>query len=260
MNGVFYIGATGLDAQQRALDMVANNIANLTTPGFKQSHAKFSQLMAAPPAQAFGTDDSTATANAQPVFLGVKLDSASVDFTQGTLTQSGSQLDVAINGTGFMELMGPGGQTMLWRGGTLMVNPDGYLAAANGMPLQSMISVPRDASGLSIGADGKVMAMVDGSTDPVSIGQIDLVQDADPSTLTAVSGGVYVPASEADLTSSTPGSDGTGVLAQGFVEASNVDLSREMVTLLLTQRGYSANAQVVQAGDQLMAIANDLKK
>ena len=258
MNGVFYIGATGLDSQQRGLEIVANNIANLNTPTFKQSHAQFAQIMGADPVRNTGTGNESTPA--QPVFLGVKLDSAPVDFTQGTLTESGSALDVAINGTGFMELMGPGGQTMLWRGGTMKVNADGYLSAANGMPLQAMISVPRDASSLNVGADGRVTATVEGSTDPLTIGQINLVQDVSPSTLTAMSGGVYMPVSETDLIRSAPGEDGGGVLAQGFIETSNVDLASEMVSLLMLQRTYSANAQVVQAGDQLMAIANDLKR
>ena len=257
MNGVFYIGATGLDTQQRALDVVANNIANLNTRAFKQSHAQFSQMVA--PA-ALPADSDQQVGDAQAAMLGVKFDGAPVDFTAGQLTETGGPLDLAINGTGFIELMGPAGQTVLWRGGTLMVNPDGYLAASNGMPLQAMISVPREASSLTVSTDGKVTATVDGQAQPLLLGQIELSQDSDPATLTAIGGGLYAPASETDLTRSAPGADGAGVLAQGFAEASNVDLSREMVTLLLMQRSYAANAQVVQAGDQLMAIDNELKR
>lgn len=258
MNGVFYIGATGLDSQQRALEIASNNIANLNTPAFKRSHARFSQLVAAAPVSA--PDQEGAPANAQPTFMGVKLDGAALDFAQGTLTQTGASMDLAINGAGFIELMGPGGQTALWRGGTMMVNADGFLAAANGMPLQAMISVPRDATSLTIDADGKVTAAVGEGARPLALGQIDLVQDGDPATLTAASDGVYLAESDSDLTRSNPGSNGAGVLSQGFVETSNVDLANEMVTLLLMQRSYSASAQIVQAGDQLMAIANDLRK
>ncbi len=257
MNGVFYIGASGLDAQQRALEIVANNIANMNTPAFKRSRAQFSQVIATnAPVPA---DEDSPPANLSPTLMGVRLDTASPDLTQGDLTQTGSPLDVAIDGAGFIQLMGPGGESRLWRGGSLMVNADGYLSAANGMPLQALISVPRGASSLTIGADGRVTAALDGVTEPVNIGQIDLVQDVDPSTVTSLSGGLYAPQSEADLVSSTPGTDGTGVLAPGFIEASNVNLANEMVELLLMQRAYSANAQVVQAGDQLMSIANSLK-
>lgn len=253
MNGVFYIGATGLDSQQRALDIVANNIANMNTPAFKQSHAQFSQLMAVDAPSPAGQEP------APPAFMGVQLAATPVDLSQGPMNQTGAPLDVAINGAGFIELMGPGGQSLLWRGGSLMINPDGFLAAANGMPLQAMISVPRDATSLTIGADGKVTVTVADGADPMTIGQIDLVQDIDPTTLTAVSGGLFAPAPDVDLASSAPGVNGAGVLASGFVEGANVDLANEMVTLLLLQRAYSANAQVVQAGDQLMAIANGLK-
>jgi len=263
MNGVFYIGATGLDTQQRALDIVANNIANMNTMTFKASHPQFSQLVAPAPS---ATDDSDATTanvtadSAETALQGVQLAGAPIDFSQGQLTQTNSSLDLAINGAGFIELAGPSGQNLLWRGGTLMVNADGYLAASNGMPLQAMISVPRDASALTVGADGKVTVTVGTSTQPVSIGQIDIVQDTDPTTLTAAGGGIYVPVSATDLSSAAPGADGAGVLAQGYSEASNVDLNAEMVTLLLMQRAYSSNAQVVQAGDQLMATANELKR
>lgn len=258
MNGVFHIGATGLDSQQRALEIVANNIANMNTPAFKQSRAQFSQLVAN---DQVASDDPNAPAQAgQPVFQGVRLTGTSVDFAQGTLTQTGSALDIAVNGAGFIELMGPAGQSLLWRGGTMKVNTDGFLAAGNGMPLRAMISVPRDATGLTITLDGKVTATVEGSTEPLQLGQIDLVQDMDPSSLTALTGGVYAPASEAQLMTSTPGVEGAGMLAQGHLEGSNVDLAREMVSLLMMQRTYTANSQVVQAGDQLMAIANDLKR
>jgi len=258
MNGVFYIGATGLDTQQRALDIVGNNIANMNTRAFKASHPQFSQLVAPAPAPTEG--DDTSAADGPPTLLGVQLDGAPVDFTQGQLTETGAPMDLAINGSGFVELMGPAGQTLLWRGGTLTVNADGYLAAANGMPLQAMISVPREASAIVIGADGKVTATVAGSAQPVSLGQIDLVQANDPTSLTPMSGGVYSVASESDVSRSAPGADGAGVLAQGFAETSNVNLAEEMVTLMLMQRTYSANAQVVQAGDQLMAIDNELRR
>jgi flagellar basal-body rod protein FlgG len=256
MNGVFHIGATGLDSQQRALEIVANNIANMNTPAFKQSRAQFSQLVAT---DGIVSDDSSAQAG-RPVFQGVRLTGTSVDFAQGTLTQTGAPLDIAINGAGFIELMGPAGQSLLWRGGTMKVNTDGFLAAGNGMPLRAMISVPRDATALTITLDGKVTAMVEGSTETLELGQIELVQDMDPSSLTAMTGGVFAPASEAQLMTSAPGLEGAGMLAQGHLEGSNVDLAREMVSLLMMQRTYTANSQVVQAGDQLMAIANDLKR
>ncbi|HWE45787.1 MAG TPA: flagellar hook-basal body protein [Caulobacteraceae bacterium] len=280
MNGAFYIGATGLDAQERALDVVSNNIANMNTNGFKRSQVQFlamlggaapvrtehghgrsgrlAALMGSSGANTWGVSQDASASTSE--LLGVKLAPSQIDFAQGTLTQTGRPLDVAIDGDGFFELAGPGGQTLLWRGGTLTVNADGYLAASNGLPLKSMISVPTGATSLSIGADGKVQAVLAGATTTTVIGQIDLAMAKDPSTLTAMTGGLYSTEASDDLTNAAPGAEGLGLLVPGSVEASNVDLASEMVNLLLMQRAYSANAQVVQAGDQLMSIANDLKR
>lgn len=255
MSGAFYIGATGLDAQQRALDVVANNIANLNTTGFKRSTIQFSSIMAAGAA-----DDGDPSADGSANLLGVSVDTSQTDFTQGQLSQTGSALSLAISGPGFIELMGPGGQSLLWRGGTLQVNSDGYLAASNGMALKGLIAVPQGASALTISADGKVYVTPAGATAAKQIGQIDLVQDKDMSTLAGISGGLYQATSAGDLVTSGPGEDGAGSLVQGSVEISNVDLTTEMVSLVMLQRAYSASAQVVQAGDQLMQIANSLRR
>src|SRR5689334_7887113 len=143
MNGAFYVGATGLSAQQRALDVVANNIANINTPGYKRSHARFSELVSP---LARPDDPSPDLAPTAPGMLGVSVEASARDFAQGPLQVTGRPLDLAINGAGFIELAGPGGQTLLWRGGALQVNPDGFLAAANGMPLKAMIAAPAGAS------------------------------------------------------------------------------------------------------------------
>jgi flagellar basal-body rod protein FlgG len=188
------------------------------------------------------------------------LSSTPLDFTEGPIQTTGQPLDVAIEGPGFIELMGPGGQPLLLRGGTLQVNSDGYLAAPNGMALKAMVSVPTGTTAISISQDGKVYAAVSGETTPELIGQIDLVTAKDQSTLTPLSGGLYSVANESDLVTSAPGEEGAGLLVSGALEGSNVQLSDELTTMLLIERAYGANAQVVQAGDQLMSIANNLKR
>jgi flagellar basal-body rod protein FlgG len=253
VNGAFYIGATGLAAEQRALDVVANNIANINTTAYKRASIRFSELVGG----SAGDVDGAPTNGA---LYGVMVDSSARDFTQGEIKLTGNAADLAINGDGFVELMGPGGQVMLWRGGTLQVNPDGYLAGADGMPLKAMISVPLGAAALSVSADGKVQALLNGQSTPTVLGQLDLVRIKDVSQMRALDGGLYQAASEADLVTAAPGEDGAGVFAPGALENSNVQLTDEMVTLLLLQRAYSANAQVVQAGDQLMSIANNLRR
>jgi flagellar basal-body rod protein FlgG len=257
MNGAFYIGATGLDAQQRALDVIASNIANINTPAFKRSQIRFSELVAPTDPQ---LEASLHPADPGLLLNGVMVDASPRVFAQGDLKQTGNPMDVAINGDGFIELLGPGGQTMLWRGGSLKVNGDGYLAAANGMPLKAMISAPADATALSIGADGKVQATTASDGKSVEIGQIDLMKVKDTSSLKVMGDGLYQVADDSELVSAAPGDDGAGLLVPGSVESSNVQMTDEMVMLLMLQRAYAANAQVVQAGDQLMAIANSLRR
>lgn len=254
MNGAFYIGATGLRAEQRALDTTANNIANINTLGFKRSEARFSELMAA------GDATADAAVRSSDLLSGVTVGGSARIFSQGDLKQTGKPMDIAIQGDGFIELMGPAGAGVAWRGGSLKVNDDGFLAASNGMPLKAMISVPKGAQSLTIDRDGKVRALVDGDTTPTELGQIDVLMVNDPAGLSALSDGVYALASNDIGQASAPGEEGAGVLVQGSVETSNVELSDEMIALLITQRAYAANAQVVQAGDQLMAIANGLKR
>lgn len=254
MNGAFYIGATGLRAEQRALDVTANNIANMNTLGFKRSEARFSELVTRVP------ETETADDAMRAGLSGVSAGSASRVFGQGELKPTGKVLDIAINGEGFIELLGPAGQSVAWRGGSLKVGEDGFLAGPDGMPLKGMISVPMGAQSLTIGADGKVLAQMDGDATLTEIGQIDLLLVKNPEALTPLSEGVYALSEAAAGQLTAPGEEGAGLLVQGSVELSNVQLTDEMVALLITQRAYAANAQVIQAGDQLMAIANNLKR
>ena len=253
MNGAFYIGATGLRAEQRALDITANNIANLNTLGFKRSQARFSELVTQ-------TSEIEARGADRLELSGVSAGAVSRVFGQGELKVTGKALDIAIDGEGFIELLGPSGQGVVWRGGSLEVGDDGFLAGPDGMPLKAMISVPMGAQSLNIGADGKVLAQLDGDTSLTEIGQIDLVLIKNPAALSPLSEGVYALNEAAAGQLTAPGEEGAGLLVQGSVELSNVQLTDEMVALLVTQRAYAANAQVIQAGDQLMAIANNLKR
>ncbi len=256
MNGAFYIGAAGLDAQQQALDVISNNIANINTIGFKRSAVRFSDLVA--PAENLPAFDTVRNDGGQG--LGAVARSASHVWTQGDLRQTGQSMDLAIDGEGFIEMMGPAGETLLWRGGTLKVNADGYLAAGDGTMLHAMISVPRDANAIAIARDGTVTATVEGEMSAVEIGRIDLVLIKDKDSLGDAGGGYYRSDDAANLYAVEPQQEGGGALVQGALETANVQLSDEMVSLLLMQRAYAANAQVVQAGDQLMGILNSLRR
>lgn len=260
MSDAFYVGAVGLQTQQRALDGIANNIANVNTPSFKRVQLRFADVVASRPVDTVTTDVVRATADANADTAGVMLDSQFMLNETGQLERTGQQLDLAIDGSGFIELMGPAGQSLLWRGGTLRVNEDGQLATSHGIALRAAINVPADASAITIGSDGMVRVTVPDSADPVELGQIQLVKIADPSSVSRLDGGLYRVEDASLLSEAVPGEDGAGLLVQGSIEQSNVALTDEMVRLMLVQRAYAANAQIVQAADQLMGIANGLRR
>jgi flagellar basal-body rod protein FlgG len=256
MNGAFYIGATGLQAQQRGLDVIANNIANVNTTGFKRSEMRFSELVAPPQGR---ESAPPVTIPRSGTLSGVQAESSPRVLEQGKLKETGKPFDLAISGDGFIEVLGPGGQTWLWRGGSVRINADGLLETENGLVLKALIDVPADSTSLTIGRDGAVRSLNAGVTDATDLGTIALAMPRDPQAIEAVGNGYYRVPDGDDLETVLTGEDG-GVLVQGSLEASNVELTTEMVSLLLLQRAYGANAQVVQAGDQLMAIANGLRR
>lgn len=257
MSDAFYVGAIGLQSQQRALDIIAGNLANLNTPAFKRSQVRFYDVMATQPDPNVPVADLT---DPSSDLAGVSTDVVMMVGETGALQTTGQTMDFAIDGTGFVELMGPDGQTLLWRGGTLKVGDDGLLATAAGLPLKAAITVPDDVKNLTIGSDGVVKATpIDGSA-PIELGQLDIVRVDDPTALTRLDGGLYRTADGARVTEAKPGEDGSGLLVQGALERSNVEMTTEMVQLMLVQRAYGANAQVVQAADQLLSIANGLRR
>lgn len=254
MSDVFYIGATGLRAQERALGVAANNIANMNTVGFKRSDIRFAEMLSVS-----GGDPTELGTERRMGLSGVAAGNPSQIFTQGELRTTGNALDLAIEGDGFIELMGPGGQSLLWRGGTLSVSADGLLGSADGLPLKAAVVIPEGVTDVRVGRDGVVSGVLAGDDQATEIGRIDLQLVRNTRTLTPLGDGLY--RAEGDLeTGYAPGENGAGIFVQGALEGSNVDLSAEMVSLLLMQRAFSASAQVVQAGDQLMSIANGLRR
>jgi flagellar basal-body rod protein FlgG len=168
-------------------------------------------------------------------------------------------MDLAISGRGFVELMGPRGQTMLWRGGALSIQEDGLLATQDGIALRALITVPADATDLRIDAAGAVTAHGADGAD-LQLGAIELVRLADMSAIETLDAGLYAVGESAQLTRLPAGEEGSGVFVQGAIEQSNVELNDEMVRLMIVQRSYAANAQVVQAADQLASITNSLRR
>lgn len=258
MNDALYIAATGMQAQQTQVNVIANNVANVNTSGFKRSSVNFHDLVhteaALSPA---GTELARAGALTG---AGVAIGTVSKQFAAGELKHTGNPMDVAVQGNGFIEVLLGDGSTGYSRGGTLHVNADGLLTTAEGYVLKQRIQMPTDARSFSVGSDGQVTAS-DGRARDWSLGRIDLVTFASPSALTAMGDNVYrAPPQAGDALVATPGEGGAGRLMQGQLEASNVKLIDEMVQLMVAQRAYEMNVKVIQAADDIASLTNNLRK
>ena len=254
MNDSLYIAATGMQAQQQNIDAIANNLANVSTAGFKKGRVNFQEMMHVDPKQAAG-------GSVAPLGLGISVGSVAKDFTPGALTQTGAQLDLAINGAGFIEVTLADGSRGYTRGGALQVSKDNYLATAAGHVLKPSIHVPANAAAIQIGADGKVSIRSSANGPLTEVGQIELANFANPSALGALASGVYAPTEgSGEANYARPGNQGLGLLAQGALENSNVNLVDEMVTLMVAQRAYEMSSKVIQASDEMMALTNNLRR
>ncbi len=253
--------ATGMEAQQTRLDVTANNIANTSTAGFKRSRAEFSDLMyqnqRAPGA---ATGNGTQAPTGLQVGMGVRTVSTQRMHSQGELRQTGRPLDVAIEGRGFYPVTLPGGEVAYTRDGALKIDAEGTLVTAEGYALAGDISIPPDAQNITIGADGTVSVVVPGETTPVEAGQLQLAAFANESGLEAMGRNLYRETSASGTAVvGAPGENGSGTLAQGTLELSNVNVVEEMIDLISGQRAYEINSRVIKAADEMLAQTATLK-
>lgn len=262
MFDALYIGATGMQAQQAHVDAIANNLANVNTAGFKKTRVGFSDLVVSGviAGQRAGAAENGAFANGS-VGVGVQALSPGKVFAGGDLKKTESPLDLAILGEGFLELAMPDGSHAYARGGTLKVNADGLLATQAGVPLKPNLAVPDNAEGIVVSSTGRVQVRLPGQSAPADLGQLELVRFPNAQGLLAQGGNVYR-ATEAsgEAIAARAGEDGTGTLAQGFLEGSNVKLVEEMVDLMVAQRAYEASVKVVQASDEMLGLINGLRR
>ena len=257
MNGAYEVGAVALKAQQRALETVANNVANLNTPAFKRADVRFAEVVSAPVDPVTETERLARAAAA--VGSGVRMTPRTMVNELGAMQATGSPMDIAISGAGFIEVMGPNGESLLWRGGRLARDEDGYLAVEGGPALRALISIPDDISAIAIDREGNVSGSGNDG-EPVELGQITLVRPGSDAGLLRAADGYYRVADGERTYDAIPGEDGVGTLEQGMIEGSNVDMTGAMVEMLVLQRSYAAAAQVVQAADQISSITNNLKR
>lgn len=253
--------ATGMKAQQTNMDVTANNIANVSTNGFKKARAEFEDLMyqtQVEPGAVTGLNSINPTG--VQVGLGAKTAAVAKDFEQGSTKVTNGAYDMEIQGAGFFPVQTPNGQIAYTRDGAFKKGPDGRLQDRNGNVLQPEITIPPNATGLEIGANGQVNIVVDNNIQPQSVGQIQLVGFVNPAGLKALGGNLFVPTNASGIPQQAiPGQNGLGAIAQGQLETSNVNIVDEMVGMITTQRAYETNSKVIQASDAMLQAINNLR-
>jgi len=254
MHPALYVSKTGLSAQDTALTTTSNNLANVNTTGFKRERAVFQDLLYQIQRQPGGksSQDSELPSGLQ-LGTGVRVVGTAKEFTQGSLQVTEQPLDMAVNGRGFLQVLMPDGNISYTRDGQLQLNSNGDIVTANGHPLEPAITVPDNASSITIGTDGTVSSVVRGDTAPTILGNITTVDFINPQGLEAMGNNLFrETGSSGDPQEGTPGLDGLGTLEQGMVESSNVEVVEELVNMITTQRAYEMNSKVVSTADSML--------
>ena len=256
-----YTAASGMNAQQANIDNVAHNLANVNTTGFKKGRVEFEDLVYQ---QIKAPGAPTSQEGEAPIGLDAGLGSRVVatarNFSSGSLRATNAPLDVAIEGAGFLQISLPGGETGYTRAGTLHLNSEGQIVTNEGFSLEPAISVPENATSVTISKDGIVSAATPGQP-PQQIGTIELANFQNPAGLEARGGNMFVVSlASGEPITGLPGSDGLGTIAQGFLEDSNVSVVEEMVNMILGQRAYEASSKVIRAADEMLQQVNSLAR
>lgn len=260
MQRSLFTGATGMTAQQLNLDVIANNLANVNTTAFKRSRVDFQDLL-------YQTLRAPGAISAQGLEIpsgiqlghGVGVASITKVFQQGSFTQTGNPLDIAIEGDGFYQITLPDGEIGYTRDGSFKLNRDGTVVTADGFPLEPEVSIPEDATNITVGSDGTVsVTLSDSTTD--ELGQIELARFVNPAGLLSQGRNLFRESeASGDPILSIPGEEGAGTLRQGFLESSNVSVVDEIVQLIITQRAFEVNSSVIRTSDEMLQTANNMR-
>jgi flagellar basal-body rod protein FlgG len=253
-----YTAATGMEAQQLNIDVIANNLANVNTTGFKKSRADFQDLLyqtlRAPGAP---TSSNSQTPTGIQVGLGSRPAAVSRINTQGDYTQTGNDLDLAIEGTGFFQVALPDGSLAYTRAGALKLNRDGAIVTSDGLEVQTAPNIASGSVDVTVGADGTVSAITPGTSTPATLGQIQTARFVNPSGLRSMGKNLL---QETDVSGAAelgvPGADNRGTLMQGFLENSNVSVVEELVALITGQRAYEVTSKAIQTADDMLRATN----
>ncbi len=249
-----WISKTGLDAQQTQMDVIANNLANVSTSGFKRSRAIFEDLLYQNIRQVGAqTSQQTQSPTGLQLGTGVKPVATERIFTQGNLQQTGNNKDIAIQGEGFFQVLLPDGATAYTRDGSFQIDSQGQLVTSSGFPVQPAITVPSNAQSLTVGRDGTVSITTADSPATTQIGALQLATFINPAGLQAKGENLYVETTASgNPNTSAPGTNGAGILNQGYVETSNVNVVEELVNMIQTQRAYEINSKAITTSDQML--------
>ena len=261
MERALWIGKTGLDAQQSRLAVISNNLANVNTNAFKRDRAVFEDLLYQNLRQVGGsTSQSTELPTGKRLGTGVRIVATEKLHTQGNVIQTENQLDMAINGRGFFQILLPDGATAYTRDGSFQTNSQGQVVTSSGYELQPAITIPSDAISVSIGSDGTFSSLLQGNPTPITLGNLQLADFINPAGLQPIGENLYLETSSSSTaTAGTPGQTGLGGLLQGSLESSNVNVVAELVNMIETQRAYEMNSKVISTADGMLRyVSNNL--
>ena len=255
MMNSLWIAKTGMTAQQTQLDVISHNLANVSTTGFKRNRAEFQDLIYQNLRQVGAqTTEGNQLPTGLHLGLGVNVVATSRNFTQGGLQQSGNNLDVAINGDGFFEITLPDGTTGYTRDGSFQLDAQGRIVTSGGLPVAPGITVPAGTKSISISENGEVSAIVAGSVAPQPLGSLSMSSFVNSAGLQPVGQNMFKESAASGAPQQgTPGTNGLGIVRQGFLETSNVNVVEELVNMIQTQRAYEMNSKAIQTSDQMLA-------
>ncbi len=257
-----WIAATGMKGQELRINVISNNLANVNTPGFKASRIDFEDLIY----QTFKAAGATSAGGNQvptglEVGLGVRPAAVQKLFLQGDYHQTQNPLDLAIEGRGFFKVTMPDGTVAYTRSGAFKLDSEGRIVTSDGYPIDPEIVIPAEATSVTISSDGTVSVTIPGQTQAQEVGRLELADFVNPAGLKAIGKNLFLPtAASGDPTTGSPGEDGLGTIAQGFLELSNVDLVTELVEMIMAQRAYEINGKVIQSADEMLQTAANLKR
>lgn len=256
------IAATGMDAQQTRVEVISNNIANMSTTAYSARRAEFADLhyQQLKPAGAISSSSGLVAPAGVQIGLGVRTAAVAVNTQQGSLKATGGDLDLAIEGEGYFELTMPSGEPVYLRDGSFKRTGEGLIVNSDGFPLAGDITVPADARSITINANGDVFAFFDGQTGGQQIGAITLASFTNEKGLEAIGGNLFreTQASGPPIIG-VPGLEGRGSLRQGYLEESSVDVVQQIAELIEAQRGYELNSKVISAADQMLGATTQIR-